>query len=307
MVRTAAPFADRHLIRSGTGTITIWSPAKLNLFFEILGKRADGYHEVETLMVPIDLYDTLTFEHITDCQIILACNIPELPTDEKNLINKAARLLLPHAMRVPGVKINHNKKIPWAAGLGGGSGNAACTLIALNILWECNLGKSELYHFACQLGSDVPFFLQNTPAWCTGRGEIITPTWCDSGYDFVILKPNEGLSTAAVFQHLTIPRNPLSPASMKEAFASGDLHSIGWLLHNRLQEPSFELSPAVAAWYQRMSHHQSAGVLMSGSGSSLFALCRSSLEASRIKDDLTRGIATTGDRNTRVFHVRSLH
>src|SRR5215471_12047279 len=150
------------------------SPCKINLLLNILGRRTDGFHELETVMYPISYFDQLTFAPRTE-GIQLTCSDPRLPNDSRNLVYRAATLFLNTAKVKTGVAINLRKNIPLAAGLGGGSANAATTLLGLNELFGQPLASEKLQALAASLGSDVPFFLQPKPALATGRGEQIQP------------------------------------------------------------------------------------------------------------------------------------
>src|SRR5436190_8593477 len=148
------------------------SPCKVNLLLNILGKRPDGFHELETVMHPVNFCDELTFERTTN-GIRLSCSEPALPTDKTNLVHRAATAFLERARIREGVRIHLEKKIPMAAGLGGGSANAGATLLGLNELFGASLAAATLHEIASSLGSDVPFFLQTNPALATGRGEVV--------------------------------------------------------------------------------------------------------------------------------------
>src|SRR3954470_24634841 len=149
------------------------SPCKVNLVLNILGKRSDGFHELETVMHPVGLCDRLTFSRAGTLEVV--CDNPELPCDARNLVHKAATAFLQQAAVREGVRIRLEKRIPMAAGLGGGSGNAAVTLLALNELFGSPLDTKQLTRIAATLGSDIPFFLQTEPALATGRGDNIQP------------------------------------------------------------------------------------------------------------------------------------
>ena len=173
------------------------SPCKVNLLLNILGQRPDGFHELETVMHPVNLFDEIRFARGGD-GIQLTCNEPALPVDSKNLVYRAADAFLKlHHLR-DGVRIHLQKRIPLAAGLGGGSGNAATTLLALNELFDQPLSTAKLNELAASLGSDVPFFLQNRPALATGRGEKIQPLDffpALRGKAFLLIHPGFGIST----------------------------------------------------------------------------------------------------------------
>jgi 4-diphosphocytidyl-2-C-methyl-D-erythritol kinase len=286
-------------------TVRVLAPAKVNLFLEVLGKRADGYHEIATLMLAIDLADELDFAPDESGELSLTCDDPALPTGSENLVLKAATRLRTETGCAAGARIRLRKRIPWAAGLGGGSSDAAATLEGLNELWKLSLSTAALARIGAEIGSDVPFFLNGPAAWCTGRGEVVTPAPMGRPLDLVLVKPSEGLSTADVYRRLTVPAYPVDGAAARESLASGDVEALRRALFNRLQEPAFALSPAVASAFRRAQDVGAAGCLMTGSGSSLFALCRSPSEARRVHDDLSRGWATGGEASTRTFLVRS--
>lgn len=254
--------------------ITLKAFAKINLFLEVMGKRADGFHEIETCMIPIDLADQIAFW--PDEEVTFTCDHPDVPTDETNLILKAVRLLQAHAKYQGGVGIRMEKRIPMAAGLGGGSSDAALTLRALNELWQLHLPHRELLELASQLGSDVPFFLFASPAWCTGRGEIVAPFTLEADLHFVLLCPNQGCSTAEVYRRLTLSEPPRSSQAMRDACSRGDSAAIGAAMWNRLEAPATALWPELSEARQWFATHGPAlGVLghqLSGSGSTYFAL-----------------------------------
>ena len=180
------------------------SPCKVNLLLNILGRRADGFHELETVLQPVNLFDELIFER-GGKGIQMTCSENNLPADSKNLVHRAAAVFLSAAQISAGVKIHLEKKIPLAAGLGGGSGNAATTLLALNELFGRPLAAEKLFEIAAALGSDIPFFLQNKPALATGRGEKIQPIEHFSGADgkaFLLIHPGFGISTPWAYQNL---------------------------------------------------------------------------------------------------------
>jgi 4-diphosphocytidyl-2-C-methyl-D-erythritol kinase len=280
--------------------LVVWAPAKVNLYLEVLGKRADGYHEIATLMVAIRLYDTLVFKEDPSGAIRLRCTQAELSTGPDNLIVKAARLLAKETGCQRGADIRLVKRIPLAAGLAGGSSDAAATLAGLNRLWNLGLEKSVLTKLAGQLGSDVAFFFDAPAAWCTGRGEQVEPLPLGRTLHFVLLCPPFGLSTADVYRNVRVPPQPADGQGVRRAFVAGDIEEMGRLLHNRLQEAADKLSPKLAEYRRRLAAEQPAGQLMSGSGSTLFALCRDRHEARHIARKVRRD-----DSNLRVFCVRS--
>jgi 4-diphosphocytidyl-2-C-methyl-D-erythritol kinase len=270
------------LDRQGS-SLVVRTPAKLNLFLDVLGKRPDGYHELETLMVSIGLFDTLRFEANDSGGLELSLDpaspgipremLPLLPLDGRNLILKAAQLLRDVTGCQQGVKIRLAKVIPLQAGLGGGSSDAAAALVGLNAFWKLGLTSQELHPLAARLGSDVNFFLDSAPlAICRGRGEQIEPIELGRPLHFVLVKPPGGLSTGAVFSQLKIDR-PRGCDSICRAIGAGQIGAIGTALHNSLEVPSRELSEEVASTLAALRRVSSVGQLMTGSGSSCFALC----------------------------------
>jgi 4-diphosphocytidyl-2-C-methyl-D-erythritol kinase len=274
--------------------VVIQSPAKLNLFFEVLAKRADGYHEIETLMCPIDLYDTLYFREESSGRVQLECRwatvaagdergrLEEVPAGPGNLAWRAVELLRRLCGVRRGAALRLVKRIPTAAGLGGGSSDAAAALVAANLAWNLGLSQAELTAAAAELGSDVPFFLHGGAAICRGRGERVEPVAGLGRLSFVVLRPPEGLATAAVYRCCRAARRPNAAAPLVDALRRGDGVAAGRLLFNRLQPAAEELSP----WIPRLGKVLAAEGLwghgMSGSGSACFALCRHAAEARRV-------------------------
>jgi 4-diphosphocytidyl-2-C-methyl-D-erythritol kinase len=205
-----------------------------------------------------------------------------------------------------GAAIHLKKRIPWAAGLGGGSADAAATLVGLNDLWNLNVPRAELLALAADLGSDVPFFLGPTSAaWCTGRGEIITPVSMTRAWDMLLVQGPEGIRTADVFRRVQVPAQPQSDARIRAALAAQDLNALGRSVYNRLQGPAFALAPTTATLFAHLQSRGAAGCFMSGSGSCLVALVDSASEAQRIADDLLSGSAPEVPPGTRTYIVQS--
>ena len=282
--------------------LAVDTPAKLNLFLEVLGKREDGYHELETLMVTVDVLDTLIFTEENSNEIRLRCSgrgvrkegpAPSradrsrsetaedgIPAGADNLVVRAAQLLREHAGVEAGVGITLVKRIPAAAGLAGGSSDAAATLMALNRFWKLKLGRPELQRLASQLGSDVAFFVDGTSAAvCYGRGEIIEPLRVPLGLHFVIARPPTGLSTALVYKHCQVPEQKHSVGNVAAALRAGQIGRVGRFLHNALEEPAEQLNSEVSQLKSRFSNLPVLGRLMSGSGTACFGLCHSRRQA----------------------------
>jgi 4-diphosphocytidyl-2-C-methyl-D-erythritol kinase len=270
------------LMRRFAPAVVIHTPAKVNLFLEVLARRADGYHDLATLMVPVGLYDTLEFREAPAGSLELWCDAPSLSTGPDNLVTRAAVLLRQHGGRSVGASIRLWKRIPMQAGLAGGSSDAAATLIGLNALWRLGLGRGELAVLGAALGSDVPFFLAGSAAWCTGRGEQVERIPLARPLDFVLASPAVGLSTADVFRNVTVPADPLDGTELRQAALAGNVEELGRRLFNRLQPVAERLCPPVGDLHRRLIDLHPAGCLMTGSGTTVFALCRDAGEALRI-------------------------
>lgn len=184
--------------------IRVPSPAKLNLFLHITGRRENGYHELQTIFQLIDLYDWMAFTPTLDEQIKID-GLSEVRPEE-NLIYRAAQILRPHAKKFCGLNIKIEKNIPMGAGLGGGSSNAATTLIVLNQLWECGLNQEQLADYGVKLGADVPIFIYGKNAWAEGIGEHLSFIDLDQK-QFIILKPDCFISTQLLFSQKTLTRD----------------------------------------------------------------------------------------------------
>ncbi len=291
------------LMRRSASAVRVWTPAKVNLYLEVLAKRADGYHELATLMAAVNLYDTLEISEDASGETTLWCDDAALSTGPENLVCRAVELARHESSRRDGVAIRLWKRIPMAAGLAGGSSDAAATLAGLNRLWRLGWDRDKLIRMGAVLGSDVSFFFAGSAAWCTGRGERVEPLRLGRALDLVLVSPTVGLSTAEVFRGLTVPTEPRDGAAVRQAAASGDVEALGRCLHNRLQSAAERLCPEVAGLCARLSSLGSAGQLMTGSGSTVIALCRNPGEART----LARALHSARDElnGARVFVVRS--
>jgi len=283
--------------------VLVRTPAKVNLHLEVLGKRDDGYHELATLMSAVSLYDTLELKDDPAGEIRLTCDQPALSTGADNLVCLAAQLLREHTGHRGGAAIRLWKRIPMAAGLAGGSSDAAATLAGLNALWRLRLPGRELAELGGRLGSDVPFFFATPAAWCTGRGERVEPLAMTRPLDLVLACPPVGLSTREVFDALKVPGEIKDGGALRKALADGDVETMGRCLHNRLQPVAERLCPAVASLMKHLASLGPAGQVMTGSGSTVLALCRHPVEAQSIARGL-RARREVGP-GTRVFIVRS--
>jgi 4-diphosphocytidyl-2-C-methyl-D-erythritol kinase len=243
------------------------APAKVNLSLRVLGRREDGFHEIETLMAPISLFDTLEIERRESGGIEFTCSDPTLPTGSENLAVRAVEHFCVSFGFVPDVRVHLKKAIPHGAGLGGGSSDAATVLLALDRLFQSELPRDKLSQLAAELGSDVPFFIAQSAALCRGRGEIVEPRELPS-IPLLLVKLPFGVPTPWAYRQwhgsLEIPGVRYAPQN----FAWG-------ALVNDLERPVFEKFIQLAEikrWLLEQS--ECAGALMSGSGSTVFAILR---------------------------------
>ena len=247
------------------------APAKLNLFLHVVGRRADGYHLLQSLFVLIDWTDTLHFERRSDARLQRHDLGAALPTDD--LMLAAARLLQRESGTPFGADLSIDKRVPWAAGLGGGSSDAASTLLALNRLWGLGWSRARLGGLAAQIGADVPFFIGGCNALVEGIGEQLTPLAVPRQW-LAVLKPAAGLATAAVFAHPALARD--TPAAILSGFLADAKQAEFWdsggpaYGRNDLQPPAEDCCPEVAhaAEWLRLHFGNSR---MTGSGSAVFA------------------------------------
>jgi 4-diphosphocytidyl-2-C-methyl-D-erythritol kinase len=304
----------------GASGLTLRAPAKVNLSLRVLAKRPDGYHDLETLMVAIGLWDTLHFtcghdEGPISLQVRVLTgrgsvatstaaetSVPVLCPEADNLVWKAADLLRREAGESRGVSIHLEKRIPWQAGLAGGSSDAATTLLGLNRLWGLDWPLERLRELGARLGSDVPFFLAgSSAAVCRGRGELVEPVSLGRSLPLVVLKPPSGLSTPLVFRHCRPEADSTSDcAALVTDLRAGHLARGATRLCNSLQTAAESLNEDVRnarAAFQRLPF---LGHRMSGSGTSWFGLCRNWSEA------LSLGARLRALRLGEVFVVRSL-
>jgi 4-diphosphocytidyl-2-C-methyl-D-erythritol kinase len=255
------------------------SPCKVNLLLNILGKRPDGFHELETIMQPVNFCDELTFARI-GTGIQLSCNDPVLPVDGTNLVHRAASAFLSAAKITDGVKIYLDKRIPLAAGLGGGSGNAAITLRGLNELFGSPLPTPQIGQLAASLGSDINFFLQDKPALAIGRGEQVKslePFPALHGKAFFLFHPGFGISTPWAYQNLARFPEALNGRSgraqeLVARLQTGNLLAAADGFYNALEAPALDKFPILKLYQEFLVANGAQVSLMSGSGSTTFAL-----------------------------------
>ena len=249
-------------------TITLAAPAKINLSLRILGKRPDGFHGIESMMVPLLLADTLEITHGSAAGIQLTCSDPEIPTGEDNLCVRAAALFLKATGLNHGIAITLQKRIPHGAGLGGGSSDAAAVLKGLNALFDHPLVEEELHELATQLGSDVPFFLLDGPAMCRGRGEILEPVPQLPDRTLLLMKPPFPVPTVWAYKQYSLIQEEMVNQEESPPQQLGALP-----IFNDLERPVFEkhlLLPVIKSWLLQRLGVESA--FMTGSGSTMVAI-----------------------------------
>jgi 4-diphosphocytidyl-2-C-methyl-D-erythritol kinase len=281
------------------GVGTTWevaAPAKLNLYLEILGKRSDGFHELETLMVPVRLYDTLRWSPQSEDSVGVSLSIEQSALDRStplstdgNLVTRAAELIAAHAGIEPHGHFHLTKRIPMQAGMGGGSSDAAATLLLANAAWDLGLKGGELSELAAKLGSDVPYFLQSSSAICRGRGECVEPIAGLPRMSFVLVQPDFGLSTPEIFGKLDDGEKQTSPAESASRLGKliGELRAgaVGKacrLMTNRLEGAAARIAPEIERIKSALSRVGCQGQLMTGSGSTVVGIARSAGHARRL-------------------------
>jgi 4-diphosphocytidyl-2-C-methyl-D-erythritol kinase len=264
------------------------APAKINLLLDVLRKRGDGYHEVEMIMTMVDLSDRLEMEELQRDTIIISSQAGYIPLDEKNLAFQAARLIKDRYEVTKGVYIHLDKKIPVAAGLAGGSSDAAAAMRGLNRLWKLGISEEELCLLGAELGSDVPFCVTGGTALATGHGEILQPIDNPPSCWVVLAKPPINVSTADVYGRFRadgVQKHP-SLSGMMEAIRRGSFHGVCEEMGNVLEDVTLSLYPEVAQLKESMQRLGADGVLMSGSGPTVFGLVSKEAKLTRIYNGL---------------------
>ena len=267
-----------------TSRILLKTAAKINLYLEITGNRPDGYHDLVMVLQSIDLCDHVDIRKIGIDRIQVLCNNPEVPCDLTNLAYKAAALMQSVYPEIGGLEISINKQIPMGAGLAGGSANAAAVLVGIDRLWDLGLTQTQLCDLAAQLGSDIPFCVVGGTALATGRGEILSPLPDLTDLVLVVCKPRHiAISTAWAYQTFrsqgllatSLVKDQHLSSQMVTAIASGGDSAptkIGRLLYNDLERVVLPEYPAIAELKNRLLDQECIGAMMSGSGSTVFAI-----------------------------------
>jgi len=266
----------------------VQASAKVNLTLEVLSKRPDGYHEIVTVMQAVDLFDRLTLE--TAPTISLETDDSALPTDERNLVVRAALLLKQAAQVDAGARVRLRKRIPVAAGLGGGSSDAAATLWGLNRLWGIRWPRARLTALAVELGMDVPFFLAGGRALATGRGERLERLAAGGAYALVLVNPRVALSTREVYERVPAGwhAEPTGTRRLLEALSTRRVTRVAAALTNNLEDLVARHLPAVLRIKAALLAAGALGAAMSGSGPTVFGMARSLDHARQIQRRINR-------------------
>ncbi|BCN28810.1 4-(cytidine 5'-diphospho)-2-C-methyl-D-erythritol kinase [Anaeromicropila herbilytica] len=248
--------------------------AKINLGLDVIGKREDGYHEVRMIMQTVNLYDKISLSKTQSNEITLKTNLHYLPTNENNLVYKAAKMLLDEFEINQGVFINLEKKIPVAAGMAGGSADAATTMVGINKLFDLSLSKKDLMDRAVKLGADVPYCLLRGTALSEGIGEVLTPLPAMPKCHVLIAKPGINVSTKFVYDNLNIERIEKHPDidGMIQAIKDQDLYQVTSKLSNVLETVTIKEYPVINEIKKQMIEMGALNSIMSGSGPTVFGI-----------------------------------
>ena len=285
---------------------TLIAPAKINLYLEIIGDRPDHYHELAMILQSIDLADEIELRSLSIDSIRVHCNHPQVPTDRSNLAYRAAELMttqFPNAFaKYGGVEITITKRIPVAAGLAGGSTNAAAVLVGINLLWKLGLTQSELEELGATLGSDVPFCVAGGTAIATGRGEQLSPLPSLNSI-YIVLGKYKSLEVSTPWAYktyrtefgdsyirgrdnLAVRASAVHSGEMVKAILHQDVKEIAQKLHNDLEKVVLPAYPQVLQLRETFVNAGVLGTMMSGSGPSVFALCESQEHAEEVKQQV---------------------
>ena len=276
--------------------LAVLAHAKVNLTLDVLGKRADGYHEIRSVILPVSLADTLVFTPRAEVCLVTGGRFgSELPSPQEDIIGLAAKLLAEDlGDSKAGCRVMVQKQLPLAAGLGGGSADAAATLVALNRLWGLHTGTSELARVASALGSDVPFCLEERPALASGRGEVLEPIQVARSLPLVLARPPVPKSTAEVYRSLLLGSIVSRPnqGAMLQALAEGDLEGIGAAMHNVLETVMVPRHPVIGALKSAILQAGALGAVMTGAGPTVVGLAKNGRHAKKIAAQLGGAVWT---------------
>lgn len=272
-----------------TTPLILRSPGKINFGLDIIRKRPDGFHELESLMVPLDVCDEMVFEpREAGHGVSMECDVPDLPVDSGNLVIRAAELLRRQADVTVGAHIKLRKRLPIAAGMGGGSGNGAVALTGLNQIWQLGLSREQLQPMAATLGSDCALFLDPKPSYCHGRGEYVEPIaeaaarTLRAAY-FVLINPGFGISTKWAYEQVRpfLTGRAGAVKVILDALAAGDLPAAARAMVNTLEGPALRKFPLLGLLKESLARNGCVGAMMSGSGATVFGVATDRASAER--------------------------
>ncbi len=269
---------------AGHSSLSLKTPAKINWFLQILGKREDGYHNISSLMQCVGLYDNLTFESADSIEVVSDLDIPV----RENIVYRAASVLKKYAARSKGARILLKKNIPACAGLGGGSSDAACTLSGLNILWGLGLSDGELSAIGAEIGSDVPFFLKGPAALIEGKGEKVKSLDIGSSSILLLVKPRVSVSTAWAYDSFDrqggaekLTKKHIDIKLFCQALNRRDYASLGTMLYNDFEDVIMNKYPLVRDIKRKLLETGADISAMSGSGPTVFGVFQTNAGAEK--------------------------
>ncbi len=265
--------------------------AKVNLGLDVLRRREDGYHELRMIMQTVDLYDTLTLEKTTEMGIVLTCNIEGLPCDERNLVYKSAKLMFEEYKLPGGIRIHLEKRIPMAAGMAGGSTDAAAVFNGINELYNLGLAKKRLCELGVRIGADVPYCIVGGTALSEGIGEVLTMLPNVPDCVVLIAKPDFDVSTKYVFENLHANSLTYHPDidAMADAIRDGDLQGVVKVMDNVLETVTEAKYTEITNIKNVMKEHGAMRAMMSGSGPTVFGLYENKEDAEKAADAIRNG------------------
>jgi 4-diphosphocytidyl-2-C-methyl-D-erythritol kinase len=287
---------------SSPRSVTVRAPAKINVYFRVGALQTDGYHEVASLYQAVSLFEEVTAVVSDDFSLTFdgPIDTSSLSSDDTNLAMRAARMLAARTRYSGGVALNITKHVPIAGGMGGGSADAAATLVACDALWQTGLSKEALHHLAAELGADVPFSLKGGTAVGTGRGDELSPALATGIFHWVLVLAKDGLSTPSVYQALDehrdrhqydispSPQQPSVDTGVLQAIRLGDAETLAEVMHNDLQAAALKLAPDLAEVLELGEASGALAGIVSGSGPTLAFLVDSQASASELQQVFAR-------------------
>ena len=265
--------------------IVTYAHGKINLSLDILSKREDGYHEIESVMQEIDLKDRLTFEN-RDKDIVIESNSPHIPLDFHNLVYKVWEKMKLYTGVDRGIHVNIEKIIPVSAGLAGGSSNAAATFKALNQLWELDLSKEELMSLAKDIGADVPFCILGGTALAQGIGEVLTPLKAFKDVNILICNPGFEISTQYAYEQIDLAGEKIATSKIIRDIEARDIIGVSKGMRNKMEDAIIKEYPVIASIKKTMIENGALGSLMSGSGPTVFGIFEDKEKMEFVKEKL---------------------